>query len=156
MPASTCLWIAHDRAQEAVDFYVALIDNSRVLSHMHLNNEQQAAGIDVWQLELDGTPVDVMGSDHGETPNTAVSLVLKVPDQRTLDRYWDGMLAAGGQAVQCGWMRDPYGINWQICPELFYAACAEGDQGKAQRIAEQVWQMTKLDVAPLEQAARES
>jgi predicted 3-demethylubiquinone-9 3-methyltransferase (glyoxalase superfamily) len=86
--------------------------------------------------------------------NDAISLVVTCEDQQELDRYWDALLAAGGQPQACGWLIDRFGLRWQIVPAAMEAMMAGGDDAASRRVAEAMLKMVKLDVATLERAYR--
>lgn len=154
---STCLWFAPDKAQQAVDLYVKVIPNARIVSTTTLTNEQQPNGqVQVWTLELAGTRVQVMGA-AGEEPFTmAHSMWLVLDDQAEIDRVWEGFLAAEGRELACGWIADPFGLQWQVLPAAWERLTSSGDQAQAQRVAEALWGMVKIDIAALEAAAAAS
>ena len=83
--------------------------------------------------------------------NHAISLAVQCEDQRELDRYWNALLA-GGEAEQCGWLKDKYGVSWQIMPKALLEMMSDPDRGRARRVAEAMLTMEKLDVARLKDA----
>ena len=92
------------------------------------------------------------GGDVGLTPNMMVSLMVETADQAETDRIWDAILAAGGTAVQCGWITDPYGYSWQITPRILNDALADKDRKVARAAFEAMMPMVKIDVAAIEAA----
>lgn len=153
--ASTCLWFTPDEAAKAIELYTELIPNTRVVRSESLTNDQQEAGeVRIWELEIAGTTFHAMASDRPEGFSMAHSMWLVVDDQAELDRVWDGFLAAGGKELQCGWIVDPFGLQWQVLPEAWGRLTGPDDPARAQRVAEALWQMTKIDIAGLEAAAK--
>ncbi|NND95808.1 MAG: VOC family protein, partial [Pirellulaceae bacterium] len=69
-----------------------------------------------------------------------------------VDRYWDALTVDGGEAVMCGWLKDKYGLRWQIVPEVFFRLVRDDDAEKSRRVMQAMWQMVKMDVAKLTQA----
>ncbi|WP_130864908.1 VOC family protein [Acidipropionibacterium timonense] len=153
--AATCLWFDPEVASRAVDLYTHLVPGSRVVESLSLRNEDQPTGIvRVWTLEIAGSTVHVMGSTGGQEFTMAHSMWLVLPDQAALDRVWDGFLDAGGQELACGWLVDPFGVSWQILPAA-WERLTSGDPRRAQKVAEALWQMRRIDVATLEAAAQD-
>ena len=125
------------------------------MTHRHFEgNPQPVGGVDVWEVEMAGTPYQVMGSPGAQPFSQAASLVLHVADQAELDAFWDGMLEAGGQEFACGWIGDPFGVSWRVTPEVFYRAMQGDDDAAAQRVVEACWRMVRIDVAEMEAAFR--
>lgn len=151
---NTCLWFSPDIAPKAIDLYTRVIPNSRVVSMTEFDNEQEPSGkVRIWTLNIAGTPTRVMGASHSQEHTMAHSMFLLAKDQAELDAVWDGFLAAGGKEFACGWIADPFGVSWQIIPEA-WGRLIEGPAEQAQRVAEALWSMVKIDVAVLENAAR--
>ena len=85
--------------------------------------------------------------------NEAVSFMVDCDDQAEVDRYWDALTAGGGQPSQCGWLRDRYGLSWQVVPEELLELTADDDPERARRATEAMLKMQKLDIAELRAAA---
>ena len=92
------------------------------------------------------------GGPH-EKFNDAISLSVDCEDQAEVDRFWDALTAHGGKPVQCGWLKDKYGLSWQIVPRRLPELLSDPDAAKAKRVMQAMMQMIKLDVAKLEAAA---
>jgi len=84
--------------------------------------------------------------------NHAISMVVLCEDQAELDRYWNGLLQGGGKEEQCGWLRDRYGVCWQIVPRVMDEMIADRDVARAKRVASAMLEMVKLDIARLQAA----
>jgi len=82
----------------------------------------------------------------------AISLLINCKSQEEIDYYWDKLIADGGEAIQCGWLTDKFGVSWQVVPASFSELVKSGDQAKMDRLMAAVMQMVKLDVAKMEQA----
>lgn len=150
-----CLWLTPDQTEKALELYQAVVPNAQIFSRVHFDNEAQPEhSVDVIQLELAGTPVQIMSCTRYSDFSDALSMYLVVDDQAELDQVWQGFLDAGGTEVQCGWITDPFGVRWQVVPQVFHDLVDEGDPAQAQRVVEAVWGMVKIDAAALEAAAR--
>jgi predicted 3-demethylubiquinone-9 3-methyltransferase (glyoxalase superfamily) len=86
--------------------------------------------------------------------NHAVSFVVNCDDQAEIDKYWNALLDNGGVAEQCGWLRDRYGVSWQILPKVLAEMMSEPDRAKAKRATDAMLQMVKIDIAGLQAAAQ--
>lgn len=148
-----CLWFAKE-AEEAANFYVSIIPDSRI-KHVQKNVGDSPGGKDGSVLVVDF----ILGGQsfmalNGSTPmeyTHAISLKIDCADQAEVDRLWDG-LSAGGQVEQCGWLRDRYGVAWQIVPTVLTQLLADPDRAKAQRVMQALLGMVKLDIAGLKKA----
>lgn len=158
MPSITsCLWF-DDQAEEAANFYVSIFPNSKVTQvqryPMDITHADKKAGeVSTVSFELDGKPF--MGLNGG--PNfkfdEAISFVIDCDGQAEVDRYWDALLADGGQPSACGWLKDRYGLSWQVTPRQLLELTASPDRAKAARVFAAMMTMVKLDVATLQAAA---
>lgn len=157
MTAATCLWFSREDAPKAIALYEKVIPGFRVNSHRHLAGtpEQPAAECDVWEIEIAGTPYQVMGATNSQPFGMAMSISLRLPDQAAIDAVWDGLLAEGGQPMACSWIADRFGVKWQVVPQFFFDALTGDDAGRAQRAAEACWRMVKIDLAEMERATNE-
>lgn len=136
------LWFEKN-AEEAARFYVSLIPNSRITSASSM----------VVAFELNGRPyVALNGGPHYQL-NEAFSLYVDCETQAEVDHFW-GALLEGGRAQQCGWLKDRYGLSWQIVPNALPRLLSDPDPAKAARVQQAMMGMVKLDVAGLEAAAR--
>jgi len=103
-------------------------------------------------LDLDGQPLTLLNGGPYFKLNEAFSLVVHCATQAEVDRYWDSLLD-GGQASQCGWLKDRFGLSWQIVPDVLLELMADPDRAKAGRVAAAMMKMVKLDIAQLKAAA---
>lgn len=140
------LWYDHD-ARAAVDLYVSLFPNSRVISIELIPSGPGEDGAIV-EFELDGQRMTAFDGGPMFTFTEAVSFVVSCGTQDEIDRYWYG-LSEGGEEQQCGWLKDPYGLSWQIVPaelsDLMKAAPVE--------VMDELLQMGKIELEPLRRAA---
>lgn len=151
----TCLWFGKD-AEAAVRFYVSLVPDSRI------DHVQRAPG--PWPGGETGEPlliVFTLGGQrfqalNGGTPvdyGTAASISVPCRDQAEVDRLWSALTADGGLEIACGWLRDRWGVPWQIVPEMLPRLLASPDPDVAARVFTAMQGMVKLDLAALERAA---
>lgn len=151
---SPFLWYAKD-AEEAARFYATIFPDSHVdrVTPMAAESPSGPPGsVVVVEFTLFGAPFKAMTAGPMDPFNHAVSFMVECDDQAEIDRYWDALLD-GGQAEACGWVRDRYGVAWQITPRVLNELMASPDRAKAKRVAEAMMTMIKLEIAPLLEAA---
>jgi predicted 3-demethylubiquinone-9 3-methyltransferase (glyoxalase superfamily) len=152
---SPCLWF-DGQAEEAAAFYVSLFPNSRVdkVSRAPADFPSGSAG-DVLTVEFTLAGETYVGLNGGPLFKftEAVSLSVDCADQAEVDRYWEALTANGGAPAPCGWVKDKFGLSWQIVPRRLTELMNDADPGRARRAMEAMLQMSKLDVAALERAA---
>ncbi|HTV83935.1 MAG TPA: VOC family protein [Dyella sp.] len=155
---SPFLWF-NDQAEEAVAFYVSIFDHSRILTITHYSSAaanasgQPEGSVMTIAFELDGQAFIALNGGPAFTFNPALSLVVHCRDQQEVDHYWNKLSEGGDpRAQQCGWLRDRYGLSWQIVPVRLLELLSGGDAGKAQRVMQGVLAMKKIDIAALEKA----
>lgn len=153
MPKITPFLWFDDQAEAAMNFYVAIFPNSRVgkVSRYAEGAPGPAGSVMTAQFELDGFAVTALNGGPMFKFTEAVSFFVDCKDQAEVDYYWD-RLGEGGQASQCGWLKDRFGFSWQIVPEALMAYVGGPDRAGAQRAMQAMLQMTKLDVAVLKAA----
>jgi predicted 3-demethylubiquinone-9 3-methyltransferase (glyoxalase superfamily) len=142
------LWF-DSNAEEAVDFYCTVFKNSRRLHELRTPDGSQGSKGKVLTIafELDGQAFTALNGGPGHKFNEAVSFVVRCDSQDELDEYWS-QLSAGGAEIQCGWLRDKFGLSWQIVPARL------PDLLKHPKAFEALMKMKKLDIAELERAAQ--
>jgi predicted 3-demethylubiquinone-9 3-methyltransferase (glyoxalase superfamily) len=143
------LWYI-DEAEKAARFYVKLFPKSR------LDRVWKLAGGSVHcaEFRLFGQPFFAMSAGKHDDFNDAVSFGVRCRTQKELDRYWNALLKAGGKPQACGWIRDQFGVRWQIYPEALIDMMADRDKKKAARVAAEMQRQVKFDVAKLKAAFR--
>jgi predicted 3-demethylubiquinone-9 3-methyltransferase (glyoxalase superfamily) len=147
------LWYS-ERAEEAAAFYASIIPDSHVDSVTALPAESPsgpAESVRIVEFTLAGQPFQAFSAGQQESFNHAISFVLSCETQAEIDRLWDA-LAQGGQIEQCGWLRDRYGLCWQIVPTILSEMIKDPDRTRARRVAEAMLGMVKLDIAGLQKA----
>lgn len=140
------------KAEEAINFYTSVFDNSNVAVLQHYQNETPFAGKVLFsEFNLCGYNLIAMDGpgDHAYTFNEAVSLVVDCHTQEEIDYYWN-KLTEGGQESQCGWLKDKFGVSWQIVPVVLGQLMS--DPEKAPRVVQAFMQMKKFDIEKLKQA----
>lgn len=153
------LWF-DDQAEEAVRFYTTIFENSHIGNTIRYGKESaQAAGrpeksVMVIAFQLDGQDFTALNGGPIFKFNEAISLVVNCESQEEVDHYW-GRLSAGGdeKAQQCGWLKDRYGVSWQVVPTALPQLLSDPDPDKARRAMAAMLQMKKIDLAALRQAA---
>lgn len=149
------LWYVRE-AEEAARFYASIFPDSRIdhVTTMPAESPSGPAGsVTVVEFTLAGQPFMAISAGPFEPFNHAVSFLVECSDQAELDRYWDA-LGAGGTIEQCGWLRDRYGLSWQIAPAVLGPMMRDPDRAAARRATEAMLKMTRLDIATLERAFR--
>ncbi len=148
------LWYT-DKAEEAARFYASLIPNSRVDSVTALPSDTPsgpAGSVKIVEFTLAGQPFTAFSAGPLDAFNHAISFMILCEDQAEVDRLWDGLLKGGGRAEQCGWLRDRYGLAWQIVPKEFREMARDPDRARAKRVVDAMLKMVKFDVAALRRA----
>lgn len=149
-----CLWFAGD-ALEAAEFYTSLLPDSRIdrVQKSVVDNPGGKAG-SVLVVEFTLAGQSFMGLNGGERMehSYAVSFSIDCADQAEVDRLWDALAAGGGAPVQCGWIKDRWGMSWQIVPSVLPKMLADPDTAKAGRAMQAMLGMVKLDIAALQAA----
>ncbi|MFA4927552.1 MAG: VOC family protein [Patulibacter sp.] len=148
------LWF-DGHAEQAAEFYVAIFPDSRVTEVARYGpNEPGPEGtVMTVAFELDGNPFVGINGGPQFPHSEAVSFEISCPTQADVDYYWDALLADGGAPSQCGWLKDRFGLSWQVVPEGFSALLASGDGAARSRATQAMLKMVKLDIAELERAA---
>ena len=148
------LWYAKE-AEEAARFYCSVFPDSRVLRTSTLPSDSPSGppgSVKVVEFLLFGQHFAAMTAGQGDPFNHAISLVVNCETQAEVDRYWDALLEGGGQPEACGWLRDRYGVAWQITPTVLFEMMRDPDTAKARRATDAMMAMVKLDIATLKAA----
>ena len=149
---TTCLW-CDNNAEEAANFYVSIFPNSKVLGVARYTDAGPgpAGSVMTVDFELDGRHFVALNGGPLFPFTEAVSLVVNCETQKEIDHYWD-KLSAGGKIQQCGWLKDRYGLSWQIVPALLATQMRNGDPARLNRVMKEVLASVKLDIAKLQAA----
>jgi predicted 3-demethylubiquinone-9 3-methyltransferase (glyoxalase superfamily) len=149
---TTCLWFDTE-AETAANFYTSVFKDSK-LGAIHRHTEAgpgPAGSVMLVEFELNGQKFAGLNGGPQFTFNEAVSIMVPCADQAEVDYYWDA-LSEGGQEIACGWLKDKFGLCWQIVPTVFFDMMRDADQAKVARVTQAMLQMTKLDISALEKA----
>jgi predicted 3-demethylubiquinone-9 3-methyltransferase (glyoxalase superfamily) len=148
----TCLWFDHE-AEEAASFYVSLFPNSRILDIARYGEAGpgKPGSVLMASFELAGAQYLALNGGPIFKLTEAISLSVDCETQAEVDRLWE-TLGAGGQYSRCGWLKDRYGLSWQIVPSRLSELLNGAEKAGAKRAMEAMLQMSKIDIAKLEQA----
>ncbi len=151
-PIAPCLWFPGN-AVEAVDFYVSIFRNARVL-HVDRYSDvgpDPEAPVVFMEFELNGQPFQAINAADVFPFTEAISLAVDCGDQEEVDYYWNALLE-GGSAMACGWLKDKYGVSWQIVPRRLNELLRADDRVRAGQVMRKMLEQQKIDIAELEAA----
>jgi predicted 3-demethylubiquinone-9 3-methyltransferase (glyoxalase superfamily) len=153
-----CLWF-DNQAEEAAHFYVSVFKNSRIVSVARYSKAgyeihgRPAGSVMTVDFELDGQPFTALNGGPAFTFNEAVSLQINCKSQEEVDYYWEKLSKGGDpKAQQCGWLKDKYGLSWQVVPTVLPEMLKDHESAKAQRAMEAMLRMKKINIDELEHA----
>ena len=152
------LWY-DDKAEEAANFYCSIFKNSKVGSVTYYEGEgsrasgRPAGSVMTVEFELEGQKfVGLNGGPHFKF-DEAISFVVNCESQDEVDYFWEKLTADGGAESQCGWLKDKYGLSWQVVPKILLELLQDKDAEKSKRVMHAMMQMKKIDVPTLKRAA---
>jgi predicted 3-demethylubiquinone-9 3-methyltransferase (glyoxalase superfamily) len=148
---STCLWF-DTKAEEAANFYVSLLDDSEVTDVQHLEGTPSGDNVALVFFRLAGKEFMAINGGPQFPFTEAVSIHIGVKDQAEVDRLW-AALTDGGEEGQCGWLKDRFGLSWQVVPDRLGELLSDPDAERSQRAMQAMLQMRKIEVKVLEDAA---
>jgi predicted 3-demethylubiquinone-9 3-methyltransferase (glyoxalase superfamily) len=139
---------------EAAEFYCSIFPNSKInaVSHYTEAGPREAGMVLTVDFELDGQEYTILNGGPEFTFDEAISLLIHCKDQAEVDYYWE-KLTEGGEESQCGWLKDRYGVSWQVCPIGFLELVNDPDTERVNRAMRAMLGMKKLDLAALQAAA---
>lgn len=152
----TFLWF-NDQVKEAVDLYVSLFEDAKIINTSYLTEsvaeaaEKKTGDISSIDFELNGQNFTALNGGPMYTFSEAISIAVNCKTQEEIDRLWDA-LTKEGEIISCGWLKDKYGLTWQIMPEILDIMMRDPDPIKADRVATAMLSMDKLDISELEKA----
>ena len=148
------LWF-DTQAEEAATLYVSIFKNSRIgkTTRYGAGGAGPAGQVMTVEFEIDGQPVTALNGGTYFKLTEAFSFAVSCDDQAEVDRYWAALTANGGEESRCGWLKDRFGLSWQIVPTALPRLLGDPDPARAQRVTAAMMTMKKLDVAALEAAA---
>ncbi|HYM95087.1 MAG TPA: VOC family protein [Chitinophagaceae bacterium] len=135
------LWF-NNQAEEAAKFYCSVFKNSKILSVHPL----------VVSFELEGQKFMALNGGPQFKFTEAISFLVDCETQQEVDYYWDKLISGGGQESMCGWLKDKFGMSWQIVPSIVGKLMSDPDPARSQRVMQALLQMKKLDIATLQKA----
>jgi predicted 3-demethylubiquinone-9 3-methyltransferase (glyoxalase superfamily) len=152
------LWF-DNQAEEAVKFYTSIFKNSRIGKITRYDEAgekasgRRAGSVMTVEFQLEGQEFVALNGGPQFKFTEAVSFVVNCATQAELDRFWK-KLSAGGKEVQCGWLKDKYGLSWQIVPTVLGELLSDQDAARSRRVMQAMLKMVKLDIKELKQAAQ--
>jgi predicted 3-demethylubiquinone-9 3-methyltransferase (glyoxalase superfamily) len=148
------LWFDTE-AEEAAKFYVSVFKNSKMgsISRYGEGMPGRKGSVMTVSFEIEGQAFTALNGGPQFKFTEAISLVVNCETQTEIDYYWDKLTAGGGKEVECGWLKDKFGLSWQIVPAVVFDLIKQSDQKKSDRVMQAVMQMKKLDIAALQRAA---
>jgi predicted 3-demethylubiquinone-9 3-methyltransferase (glyoxalase superfamily) len=151
---SPFIWFDNN-AEEAMNFYLAVFKDAKVIRTAR--NPAGAPGPEgallVASIQLEGQEIILMNGGPGHPLTDAISLTVNCVNQDEVDYYWDKLLEGGGKEIACGWLRDRFGLFWQVTPIMLPQLLSDPDRAKAGRVMQAMMKMVKLDIAAVEAAA---
>jgi predicted 3-demethylubiquinone-9 3-methyltransferase (glyoxalase superfamily) len=151
------LWF-DDRAEEAARFSVSVFENSRITSIARYDDEaarasgRPAGSVMTVAFELDGQEFTALNGGPVFRFTEAISFVVRCDTQEEADHFWEQLSAAGGQEVQCGWLRDRFGVSWQVVPTVLTEMLQDRDPGRSSRVMAAMLKMKKISIEGLRSA----
>jgi predicted 3-demethylubiquinone-9 3-methyltransferase (glyoxalase superfamily) len=148
------LWF-DNQAEEAANFYVSIFKNSKIngISRYSEGGPVPAGTVMTVGFDLDGQHFTALNAGPIFKFTEAVSFVIDCADQKEVDYYWDKLIEGDGQPSQCGWLKDKFGLSWQVTPTRLIQLMQDKDKAKAGRVMQAMMQMGKIDIKKLEDAA---
>ena len=143
------LWF-DSQALDAAEYYVSVFPNSRITDVSRMGPDGPVL---TTSFELDGQPYLALNGGPQFRFTEAVSFVIDCADQAEVDRYWDELVSGGGEEGQCGWLKDRFGLSWQVVPRALVELLTDADPGRAMRAGIALHALQRIDVAALEAAA---
>src|SRR5881397_2580276 len=152
------LWF-DDQAEEAVKFYTSVFKNSKIGRILRYSEEaakasgQPPGSVLTIEFEIEGQKFVALNGGPQFKFNKSISFVVICETQEEVDYFWEKLTADGGQESQCGWLKDKYGLSWQVVPSRAIELLKDQDAAKSQRVMQAIMPMKKIDIATLEKAA---
>jgi predicted 3-demethylubiquinone-9 3-methyltransferase (glyoxalase superfamily) len=146
------LWF-DNQAEEALNFYTSVFKNAKIgkIARYGESGPGPAGSVMTASFELEGLEFTALNAGPHFKFNEAISFVVDCKSQEEVDYFWD-KLSEGGQAQQCGWLKDKFGLSWQIVPTVLIELMSDPDREKANRVMQAMLRMTKIDIPKLKEA----
>ncbi|MEV7414470.1 VOC family protein [Streptomyces sp. NPDC089919] len=150
---TTCLWF-DGQAEEAARFYLSVFEDGRLgeVGRYTDAGPGPAGSVMAVEFEVRGQKFVALNGGPEFTFNEAVSFQIRCKDQAEVDHYWDRLLADGGTPVACGWLKDRFGVSWQVFPDALIEMMGDAETARAARAAKAMLGMVKIDLAAIERA----
>ncbi len=150
---SAHLWFDH-QAAEAVAFYTSVFDDSEIYREVtfHDRGADGDRNVHIIDFRIGEMQLSAFNGGPHQEFNEAISLAVVCDDQADVDRYWSALTADGGREIMCGWLRDRYGVSWQIIPSRLYDLLGDDDPERAKRATVAMLSMKKIELADIEAA----
>jgi predicted 3-demethylubiquinone-9 3-methyltransferase (glyoxalase superfamily) len=149
---STFIWFDNN-AEEAMNFYISVFKDSKVVSTTQDPRGNPENALLVASIQLEGQEFILMNGGPGHPLTDAISITVNCETQEEVDYYWNRLLESGGSEVACGWLKDRFGLSWQVTPTMLPKLLSDPDREKANRVMQAMMKMIKLDIPTLEAAA---
>ncbi|MCA9876412.1 MAG: VOC family protein [Thermomicrobiales bacterium] len=152
-PIAPCLWF-DGKAEEAANYYVSVFKNSKITNVDRFNDvgPAEVASTVYVEFEINGQPFAALDGGPLFKFSEAISFVIEVADQAELDYYWDTLIKDGGEESECGWLKDKYGVSWQVVPTAFNDMIRSADRKRVDQAIRKMFTMQKLNIAELQAA----
>ncbi len=147
----TCLWFRDGRGREAAEFYCALIPGSRIEAIFDISGDGASWLID---FTLSGVPYQILDAGPMFALTEAVSISVETDDQAETDRLWAALTANGGEESHCGWLKDRYGVSWQVFPKRLTELTLRAEKNVSAKAIAAMMKQKKIDIAEIEAAVR--
>jgi predicted 3-demethylubiquinone-9 3-methyltransferase (glyoxalase superfamily) len=151
---SPCIWFDNN-AEEAMNFYLSIFKDSKIIRFTR--NPPGSPGPEgellVAYIQLEGQEIILLNGGAGHPLTDALSLTINCGSQEEVDHYWNKLLEGGGEEIACGWLKDRFGLFWQVTPTILPQLISDPDSAKAGRVMQAMMKMIKLDIATLKAAA---
>ncbi len=149
------LWF-DTQAEDAANFYCSIFENSRVtkVSRYGESGPGPKGSVMVAEFEIDGQKFTGLNAGPQFKFNESISFVISCESQKEVDYYWEKLTADGGQESMCGWLKDKFGLSWQVTPTRLLELVQSDDPARSQRAMQAMMQMRKIDIAKIEEAAQ--
>ncbi len=145
------LWF-DNQAREAAKFYTSVFKESKMKTPVTTYGDTPSGTVDIITIELFGQDFTLMSAGPQFKFNEAISFVIDCENQEEVDYYWEKLTADGGKESQCGWLKDKFGVSWQVVPRALNELMGDKDPGKAGRVMQAMLKMKKIELKKLEEA----
>ena len=144
------LWFEKD-AKKVADYYASIFKDSKI-KNVTTISDTPSGTVEIVTIELFGQDFTLMSAGPLFKFTEAISFIIDCKDQKEVDYYWEKLTANGGEESMCGWLKDRYGLSWQVIPKKLNQLMSDKNKEKARRVTQAMLQMKKIDIKKLEQA----